>query len=561
MKKHLLWLMPLAVGAALRFRGITFGWPLTSNLYIRPDESLVIVSGVTGSPSTYAYPALFLELAAGLFRMMGGDPATGFGLDPSPYFVALRCVAALFGTLTIGLVYLIARRVLGGPWPMLAALVYAVSPLAVRDAHYAVTDIPSVCFQTAVVWFALRYVDAQPGRAGREFWCAAAALGLSMNTKYAGVLLLSVLLYAVWMRSRDRGERVPWRWLGGAVAGFCGLFAAVNLTLLMNWARAWEEIWSIVSVLYFWQPGDPQWTLQYGLGQIVKPLGQGSGGWIGLGLTMAGLAYAAWKRDRRLLLIAQPVLATFIILLPFQHTVPYRYLLPALPGIAVLSVVALESVRRWPAALLLAGIVFLVMVETRTSVRFVELLSREDSRGLAGIWIRGNIDPTMPIVWLGGPEAEPQFVESAASVGRRIEFAYRRYGPFSGAIVSAPYQLMEKAKREAGIQGWEVYRNPPAGQLPANEFALVTTEYPLRMTRFKMPIEEAALADIAPPHEIRSLRWDTPGCQEFELDLIDAWFLPFRPLECVERPGPNVRIRRVRIRPDYSPEAALTGTK
>lgn len=39
--------------------------------------------------------------------------------------------------------------------------------------------------------------------------------------------------------------------------------------------------------------------------------------------------------------------------------------------------------------------------------------------------------PAVPVVWLSGPEAEPQFLESAASVGRRIEFAYRRYGPVS----------------------------------------------------------------------------------------------------------------------------------
>ena len=223
MKKNLLWLAPLLLGGALRFRGITFGWPLTSNLYIRPDESLVIVSGVTGAPSTYAYPALFLEIATVLFRMMGGDPATRFGLDPSPYFVALRCVAALFGTLTIALVYLLARRVLSGAWPMLAALIYAVSPLAVRDAHYAATDIPSVCFQTAVVWFALRYVDAPPGRASREFWCAAPA-GPSMNTKYAGAAAQRAALRSL-MRARQ--WRAALRRFGGR-GGLLRIVAAVN---------------------------------------------------------------------------------------------------------------------------------------------------------------------------------------------------------------------------------------------------------------------------------------------------------------------------------------------
>lgn len=548
MRTSLYWVGPLLLGAALRFRGITFGWPLLSNLYIRPDESLVVVSGVMGAPGTYAYPAFFLEIASALFRLMSAHPRTAFGLDPSPYFVAMRLVAALFGSLTILLVYLVARRVVSEGWAGLAALVYAVSPLAVRDAHYAVTDIPSVFFQTAVLWFALRYVDAPAGRAAREFWYAAAALGLSMNTKYAGVLLVSVLMSAVWMRARQSGEGLPWKRAAGAAFLLAAMFAAVNLSLLRNWPRAWEEIWSIVNALYFWQPGDPRWTLTHALWQVAKPLGQGAGGWLGMALGLAGMAYAAWRKEPKLALIAQPVVATFLILLPFQHTVPYRYLLPALPGIAVLSVAVLARARRWRLAVMVTAVA-LLGPGAWTSVRFVELLATEDSRSVAGAWIREHVPSGVPVVWLGGPECEPQFMESAASVGRRIEFAYRRYGPFSGAIVSAPYILMEKARREAVTRGWEVYRNPPPGEVPAGEFVLVTPDYPLRMARYKLPFAEERMETLGPAQTFAALRQDSSGCRDFELDLIDAWFLPFRPLECVERPGPNLTVRRVRVRP------------
>jgi hypothetical protein len=545
------------LGAALRFWGIGFGAPLTSNLYIRPDESLVIVSGALGVPSTYAYPAFFLELSALIFRLMGGEPATGFGLDPTPYYIAVRIVAALFGSATVVLVYLIAKRVLDGYWPMLAALVYAVSPLAVRDAHYAVTDIPSVFFQTAVVWLALRYVDAEPGRATRQFWWATFALGLSMNTKYAGVLLSTVLISAVWMRCKRTGEPIPLRRLAAATGGLAVMFAAVNPFLLVKFELARKEIWSIVRALYFWQPGDPEWNLTYALWQVVKPLGQGSGGWTGASLAMAGACYAIWKRDKALLLIAQPVLSTFLILLPFQHTVPYRYLLPALPCIAILSVVLFGRLTRVPKPFAWAAAAsLLVAVELTTSARLVWLLGKPDSRSLAGAWIQNNIPPRLPVVWLGGPECEPQFTESAESVDRRIEFAYRRYGPVSGAIVSAPYEMMRKAKREAGVRGWEVYRNPPAGQLPAREFAIVTSDYPLRMTRFKLPVAGEDLEDLRPPQNFLALRQEKGRCEQFELDLIDAWFLPFRPLDCVQRPGPNLTVRWVRLKGARPPEPA-----
>lgn len=547
--RHLTWGLPVLIGAILRYWGIGFGAPLTSNLYIRPDESLVIVSGALGIPSTYAYPAFFLELSALVFRLMGGDPATGFGLDPTPYYLAVRIMAALFGSATVLLVFLIAKRVLDGPWPAMAAMAYAVSPLAVRDAHYAVTDIPSVCFQTAVVWFALRYINAEPARAAREFWLAALVLGLSMNTKYAGVLLATVLISAVWMRTKRTGEAPPWGGLAGAAGGLVALFAAINPFLIMNFARAWKEIWSIVEVLYLWQPGDPPWTLSFAMWQVVKPLGQGSGGWTGAALAVAAMGYAAWKRDQILLLIAQPVVSTFLVLLPFQHTVPYRYLLPALPCIAILAVAVFARLPRLPRPLVIGvAAVALIGVELTTSVRLVRLLGKPDSRTVAGDWIQQNIPRTLPIVWLGGPECEPQFIESVESVERRIEFAYRRYGQFSGAIVSAPYEMMRRAKQEAGVQGWEVYRNPPPGQLPAQEFAMITSEYPLRMTRFKLPVPAGELEDLRPAQLFRALRQKEGVCEDFELDLIDAWFLPFRPLGCVERPGPNLTVRWVRAK-------------
>ncbi|MBM3791845.1 MAG: phospholipid carrier-dependent glycosyltransferase, partial [Acidobacteria bacterium] len=200
--KHAWWIAPVLAGGLLRFCGISFGCPILSNLYIRPDESLVVVSGVellknAGAPGTFAYPALFIEMAGIVYHLMSSDPPVQFGLDPTPFFVAARVMAALFGTATILLVYGIARHVMSRPWACLAAAAYAAAPLAVRDAHFGVTDIPSVCFQTAVVWLVLRYVEADPSGKARALWGATAALALSMATKYAGSLLVSVLLSAL----------------------------------------------------------------------------------------------------------------------------------------------------------------------------------------------------------------------------------------------------------------------------------------------------------------------------------------------------------------------------
>lgn len=553
MNPRLYWLIPLLAGAAFRYWGINFGAPILSNLYIRPDESLVVVSGVEfarhlGTPGTYAYPALFQQMAALLSYLISSDPTHAFGLDPTPFYLAVRALAAAFGTATILLVYLIARRFLDQRWAAFAAVIYAVSPLAVRDAHFAVTDIPSVFFQTAVVWFALRYLDAEPARARRELWLAALSLALSMCTKYAGLLLTSVLFTAAWLRARERSEPFPWRFVAKLCTVAAVVFAAVNPYLFIHWDQAWEEIWSIVEVLYLWQPGDPAWSLPYALWQFVKPLRHGIGGWLGLATGVAAIAWAVRRRDSRLLLVAQPVLATFLVLLPFQHTVPYRYLLPALPTLAVVVMVFVQRISlRAPLAGAAAALLLLLAPQAHTAFGVVHLLGFQDTRSQAGAWIQANVPSSTPIVWLGGPECEPQFQESAASVGRRIDFAYRRYGNISGAIVSAPYKLMKDAREREGRPGWEVYRNPPPDRMPAGEIYLVTPRYPLRMANFKPPVPESSLQPAGDPVTFASLAqgtWDG-----LELDLIDAWFLPFRPLDGVLRPGPNLTIRRMIYRP------------
>lgn len=552
MNRHAYWLIPLLAGAALRYWGISFGAPILSNLYIRPDESLVIVSGVEfarhlGTPGTYAYPALFQQMAALLSHLINSDPAHAFGLDPTPFYLAVRALAAAFGTATILLVYLIARRFLDRPWSALAALAYALSPLAIRDAHFAVTDIPSVFFQTSVVWFALRYLDAAPARARRELWLAALALALSMCTKYAGLLLASVLFTAAWLRARQRAEPFPWFFVGKLCAVAAVIFAAVNPYLFIHWNQAWEEIWSIVEVLYLWQPGDPAWNLPYALWQLVKPLRHGIGGWLGLAAGIAAIFHAAHRRDSRLLLVAQPVISTFLILLPFQHTVPYRYLLPVLPALAVLITVFLLRINpRLPLAG--AAALFLLLIpQAGTAVGFVRLLARQDTRSQAGAWLQAHVSQSIPIVWFGGPECEPQLQESPASAGRRIDFAYRRYGDISGAIVSAPYRLMKEAREKERRPGWELYRNPPAGEMPPGELYLVTPRYPLRMANFKLPVPESTLQSVGAPVTFNSLAAGT--WNGLELDLIDAWFLAFRPLDGVLRPGPNLTIRRMLYRP------------
>jgi hypothetical protein len=67
------------------------------------------------------------------------------------------------------------------------------------------------------------------------------------------------------------------------------------------------------------------------------------------------------------------------------------------------------------------------------------------------------------------------------------------------------------------------------------------------MANFKLPVPESTLQPAGDPVSFDSLAAGTWG--GLELDLIDAWFLPFRPLDGVLRPGPNLTVRKMVYRP------------
>src|SRR5205814_4558563 len=112
---------------------------------------------------------------------------------------------ALAGTVTILLVFALARRMAGRATALLAAFFLAVAPLHVRDSHFAMTDVVMTLFATAAVAQLVRAVDvqrtAQFRRPSGVAWFAAAGLaaGLATSTKYSAAALLAAMVPAQWL--------------------------------------------------------------------------------------------------------------------------------------------------------------------------------------------------------------------------------------------------------------------------------------------------------------------------------------------------------------------------
>ena len=535
----------LVLAALLRGWGLGFGAPLVSNFYVRPDESLIVQAAVGffphwGHPGFFAYPSLLMECCAVVYAVLL-KPWTDFASHPTAYFVAARAISLAAGTLTVLLVYWMARRLSTRGWALAAAAAYAVSPLAVREAHFGVTDTLMTSLVAACLLQAMRCREEPESGRRRAVLVAAAWFGLALSTKYTAALAAPGLL---WMILQGNAFTVSRRLLtemalAAATAG--AVFAVLNPYVFLAHGESSRTVAGILRTFYRGAAGAAPWDAARTAEMLLRPLFYGPGSWAGLAAAAAAVVGVVRRRPgcggAAVVLLGT---ALFIgALIPFRHPVPFRYLLPALPGVAVLAAWTAARLASGRAAgrLLYGAVAVLVAWQLAGAGALVAALAREDTRTLAGRWIERNVPREAPVVLLGPPESEPQVRESAASIQRRVAYVGRLYGPKSGRLVSELYRLLF-AGGGAG-QGREVFRNPSAGEAPAGLVAVVTPSYPLPMIG---DAHDDALARGA--RVVARAVFDPflgsggAAC----LDPIDAFFLPMNPWGRVARPGPKLAI-------------------
>jgi len=170
----------LLLAAALRYAGL--GWGLRHPPH--PDESvfvdnvaLMIRSGDLDH-RYYQYPGLFFYLLYPLLRLLPLDP------PGPPAYLASRALVAAFGVAGVALVDGLGRKVAGSRAGLLAALLLAVSPVAVETAHMV---RPDVVLQAFTIVALLAFLRVGPGLRGDAL--SGLALGLAGAVKFTAVFL------------------------------------------------------------------------------------------------------------------------------------------------------------------------------------------------------------------------------------------------------------------------------------------------------------------------------------------------------------------------------------
>lgn len=189
----------IITGAFLRFWGL-------SSVYQRVDDIpvarsiLTIYHGDWRPDPIYFYPIFFnylvalimhvLSFLANVLRLKAEPGLYPFSLDEA--LTIARIVSALLGSMTILIVYSLARRWLSQVQALLVAIIFSFSFIHIIYCHQIVLDGPMTFFYFLSFYFC--FLIFKEGRAS-HYLLAGIFAGLAIATKYNGIyIILSILL-------------------------------------------------------------------------------------------------------------------------------------------------------------------------------------------------------------------------------------------------------------------------------------------------------------------------------------------------------------------------------
>ena len=525
----------LLLALGLRFWSV--GWQLPWQFH--PDEGHYVWKAADMArdgnlnPKYFRNPSLYTYLLLAEYKLLEatGPLLTLAGafwelLQPSSLYVLLgRLTSALLGAGTVALLYPLGGQLFGRAAGLLGALFLAVSLIHVRESHFATNDASATFLLVASV-----LCSALLARTGRVRYLLLAGLagGLATSTKYNVGLFVVPLLVAygqAYGRSGLATRRLGLLALAGLVA-LLAYLAGTPFTLLA-WPTFRDDF--LVQQRFARQGWEGQGPEPVGL-LYLDALANGLG-WPVFGLSLVGLAFAALRRRRALLLaIAFP-----LAYLGFMFGVRLffvRFATPLAPFLclfAAFGVVELGRVdvsrfgflvSRGPGgcsprgaghvvSAVVAGLAVLATLPPlASSVRHNQILAQPDTRRLAFEWLAGNLPAQSRIV------AE--------------DYSVRDRRPRSDLPDRALFDLDQvNALSEEGLDHYRAqgYRYAVISSFQYQRFAGRDDTYAALEGQARL------LAKFAPTDDGRVLPFD-----------IEELYAPFHQLERYARPGPTIEI-------------------
>jgi 4-amino-4-deoxy-L-arabinose transferase-like glycosyltransferase len=305
--------------------------------------------------------------------------------------------------MTVVILFSLARRMGGTTVGLLAALFLGVSILHVRDSHFAMTDVLMTMLATASLAILLRALDGD-GQDGIEpsRWFALSGFvgGLATSTKYSAAALMAGMAAAqlCWL-VRFRGS--PWRmrtWLPSIafVSAFLAGFIAGTPYAILDYRTFTTDVVFDITHLSGGHGVDLGRGWVYHLTTSL-PYGLG----IPIFLAAIGGIVPMARHYPRHAFVVLLFGAGFYASIGSGQTVFFRYVLPLVPILCLPAAVATARGAAWLAARTDFNRTAVLCVLTLAvagaglvnCVWFDVLLSRTDSRVLAGRWLATRVQP------------------------------------------------------------------------------------------------------------------------------------------------------------------------
>lgn len=552
----------LLIAFGLRIWGVKQGLPYVYNV----DENANFVPSAIGffsgdyNPHYFINPPAFSYLLHGVFAFWYGEgwpfgardsASTAYAIHPTEVFVIARVTSAALGAASVALVYGAGKRLCDRHVAFLAAAIMALSFLPVFYSHLALNDVPALLPLTLSVYGSAGVLVR--GRFG-DYLIAGLGLGLAVATKYtAGVVLLPLIAASTsdFIRSRrSRRATVKGPLLAFALAGVA--FVAANPHALLSFSEFWADVKKQESAAG--DLGKLGLTYDSGVQYYLWVLTWGVG-WVPAIAAALGAALS-FRDDLKRAFFLVPWPAAFILYMGLQDRYFGRWLLPALPAIALLAAFAvarlcsLAPVGARARALLLAGAGAALLAQGVVyTIHLDRVLSRDDTRNLARKWMEGNVpvgakivvEPVVPGAWTADTGRPSQATKSGVR--------WRKFIVTRTTVSEQGRKRRGNVGRTISIEDYERTTRPALiGSYARGGFCWVvigSTQYGRAFAEPKEVPKAIRYYRSLPRHGDIVFRVDPykPGAGPVDFNF--DWSFDYYPM-AFERPGPTVIIYRLR---------------
>jgi 4-amino-4-deoxy-L-arabinose transferase-like glycosyltransferase len=523
----------ILAGAVLRIFPIWFGLPYPQ---ARPDEETALakaldVIGGELNPDFFHWPSLTFYVFAGALyaaRFAQSLFTEARELTFTEHALIARAVVALAGTMTIFVLFQLARLIAGERQGLLAAGFLAVAILHVRESHFAMTDVLATLLVSTSLAHLLRVVTLSASDVaydvippGAVKWCAAAGLaaGLATSTKYSSAALAASMAaaQALWFLRAPRLV-VSWRgWMPtlSYAAAMVGGFVVTTPYAILDYDTFSRDLRFDLTHLSGGHGVDlgRGWTYH-----VTHSLPYGVGVPVFVAALCGSVPFA--RHHGRAAFVLGAFAAAFYFVIGSGYTVFFRYILPLVPLLCLSAAIGVSHAARWLApsparrhAVVLAALMAVTAGPALVQAAWFDLvLARTDTRVLAGRWLESRLRPDDTLHDSGGGYSRLDLW--------RAEFHQWHYDEATDSF------------------------GDPEGRTPD---WLVLQESPLSTYASTPPgLRRLAQSKYALIHVVRGTRG---RARSAVYDLQDAFFMPLSRFWTIERPGPDIFIYRRRDLP------------